>query len=465
MDLAQQEEQIDHFSELIDDCVYPVFDWLPLNDLCTMGVTSKKFRIVAESQFRRRYPALVMKNVDIVGVNGIIEFWTPANYVTYFSQLLKCITVYVDGSSYCAQLIRFVRANCCRELKKIVIGGHITKTFVQGIADMLQKVEIAELNIHWDLDALNHFPTANLKHLKVRISADVKLPKLGYPHFAQLKTLEFHVWHPASVSELERFLQVNRTIKRFVCILCFPDTGSMKQIARAVAQTDIEELLIDISSGGCVDFNQIQDDFERLDARENFKQLELNLLIHTVNNLQVLRSLKKLTGFHLIDWDPSYTIDKTILTLNALKSLTALVIDFSVQYENVKAILSLSENAAVNLPNLCELYFNNQYAQAPFHQILTPFIRNSDKLIRIVIRNVFVREEDFDLSALNKTRKHIKNAGKVIVYLPLLSKSTKGKAINAEQNNDTNQLVILKQLQRKDYSLFPLIYGFRAVSV
>lgn len=56
-------EEINNFSSLIDDCVFEIFNWLSLDDLCSISETCTKFKTLACQQFMRKYPEKV--NIDL----------------------------------------------------------------------------------------------------------------------------------------------------------------------------------------------------------------------------------------------------------------------------------------------------------------------------------------------------------------------------------------------------------------
>lgn len=361
----EEDQEIDYFSALADDCILHVFDRVSLDDLCHMSVTSKKFKKLAEKQFERRYPELVTETYRIdQGEVEKIAFRETENHLKYFNQKLECVTI-------------------------------------------------------------------------------------GF----RRKTLDER--------QLTDFFRQLSAIKRFVCTMRCPNTEWMRQILKVVARSVIEELFIACPPSGEIDFSLIRDEFKALDERENFKRLELKLVLNEkeTKNLSELASLKSFTGFHIHyssnHLDPPqlelFSVLHHIPEIDLFTNLTTLEIQCCVKEW---IILTLSVSLSHKLLNLEEIYYND-HRLIDFQRILIPFIRNTPKINKIFIINNLIEEEEFDIPELNMERSLLKDATKLTIFLPM----EKQREYITMNNGESKDLVNIKRISftsSSEYTSNPL---------
>lgn len=434
----QQEEDPDHFSALIDDCICHIFDRLPLDDLCLMSRTSKKFKRLSEDYFQRKYPTLVCQPINIIPtrtvstinldgknylshINTVISF--QENHANYFGRLIRHVRIHFQGRLLNEELLQFIRLKCCKRFKMVSVHGTWTRSFADGIKELLQEaetVEFAEINNCYCRDIIfNHLPMVKQLSLKSNSMGMDILSRIEYPNLSVLH-VEMDDLMPG-----DELFPADTSIKRLMCTLhssC--ELGVwMKRIMVICARSNIGELSIENFSTGSIDFALIRKQLKELEARENFKRLDLNLGPISTHNSHLLASIKALNAFHLHDFKNrcrsppqlSYkTWDRQITAISSFHNLKTLYVR---HYFNIETDLSLLEGCLPRLTSLKELNYEDKNYES-IQEILSPFIRHSRKLAQIFVINYrFSRENTLNIRQLNALRKNLKDASKVMIHL------------------------------------------------
>lgn len=450
-------EHIDHFSALIDDCVFHIFNWLSFDDLWCISRTSQKFQALADSYFNRKYP--VTNPINIIQDNDGVSFGRTEKYVKHFSHRFRNVNILFGKRELSEQLVQFIRSKCCDNFNKIFVQGKWSRAFEEGIKDALRNVEIVSFDVWSDdiwLDGIfNCFPA--VKHLKLRHGCPIsklrrdyinlKMPDIEYP---LLEVFELQIHRFELIEQLQHFFRKNPTIKRFVCTMYCPDTEWLKSIIRIVTLTYIEELFIEVLPGANVDFAFSRNDFRMLEERENFKRLEFSLSeslgLNVISNLCELASLNTFKGFHLRNMGFVNQWSDHIAVMNSFVNLTTLQVQCN---RTADAPVSSWKNLSKNLVCLEELYYSGHVHE----HILTAFVRNSPKLRKIfVVPFHFIGRDK--LIELNKERKALKGAANLIIYL----QSSIFYRVTF-QNNKHNVLVQIKEfVPANEYYPNPFVY-------
>lgn len=169
------------FSTLCDDAIFALFEWLPLNELCSVSRTCTKLQKLSEKHFCLKYPQLLLEKVIVQEVNGTIGFKETENYVKCFGHKIE--NVEIKQCKYNKQLLRFMRKNCSMNMKRIELpSGEMPKWFLRGIRKILRNVEFLGIGsiegVSLD-DILKH--CGQIKRLCVVDWIPHELPARNYP--------------------------------------------------------------------------------------------------------------------------------------------------------------------------------------------------------------------------------------------------------------------------------------------
>lgn len=79
---------------LPDDCLFALFEWLPLDDLCAFSRTCKRLQILGQQYFRRKFPSEANAEVEVViGSRGKICVSPNKKYVKCFQKFITNISI------------------------------------------------------------------------------------------------------------------------------------------------------------------------------------------------------------------------------------------------------------------------------------------------------------------------------------------------------------------------------------
>lgn len=398
---ADEQDELDHFTALNGDCIDELFKKLSIDDLCSASRTCIKLNQLAAGHFHRCFPERVSQPISIVNrtikrswYNTIIPcIRQNENYVRCFSRQIEHVKV--RNRQYCL-LIRFMQQNCSRNIMNINFGDRLwTKWFVLQIKPFLQNAETITFwftSNRWfrsnpEIASLGgiirHFP--KMKHLHVYIDSpdaiEFELDET-YEHLESF-SLEYQgpseFWRRQSTIDnwhinLSRFFSLNPNVKRFN--FRYKNQNKMitlaKRILRLVAEhSQIEELTMSMYVQHAALFI---DELKKLDKRESFKRLSLNVvqLVERNRGFPTLTTLQKLNrlciGFVELD-------NRDLLTAQSFVNLKVLAID---EPDNLPETYAI--NWAQNLSNLEELYLDGMDAV-----VMRTFARHSKKLNKMIV--------------------------------------------------------------------------------
>lgn len=415
-----QEEGIDYFTSLNEDCILEIFERLTLDELCAINDTCKKLRQLAQYHFPRKYPNLLTRRIYIEKDlrKGQIGFYHDESYVRCFSKHIQSIEI-CERVKMDDKLLGFIRTNCCPNIKNIAFNnyrdGTWSETFVNGIKDILFKAEAIDLcgTPEHLSDIPKYLPAVKKLRIQFMLQYEDNFEGLKLLRTMKCPRLEEFIYstNQSMLGDLKSFLEQHETIKRFICITSDLETECFKQLLKIVAATNISELFVANFDGCHIDFALIRSEFEMLDNCAHFKRLEVCLddgipTGRSINNIFGLASSRSFSGLYLSEWDcPMVQFNPAS---NLLTNLTTLTISYYIS--ELDAL-----NLAQKLPNL------NRFTCFDEKAILTPFVRYTPKLTKIIVMYYdFEHKSDDelpDLQMLNDERNKLNGATKLIIYL------------------------------------------------
>lgn len=162
------------FVWLNDDCIFEIFDWLSVDDLCSISRVSKRMQNLAENYFERKhFSKYLYIYCDPETLAVCVEPRT--NYIARFRGFVK--RVYVDGSNAkwdeagYDRLMSYVKFNCSSNMTEIHFRNVIFhENHIDWMKGKLQKVETIEFKLcrcRSTYDILNSLLSScgQLKHL------------------------------------------------------------------------------------------------------------------------------------------------------------------------------------------------------------------------------------------------------------------------------------------------------------
>lgn len=475
MESVDQVENIDYLSSLIDDCIFHIFDWLPIDDLCSISETCKKFKKLSEEYFERKYAT--EKSVDIIERDGgVICFRQTNNYVRCFHRQIRCVNISLWEVILYEPMLDFIRQNCCKKFKKVKIHGFWSRTFTEGIIDQLQEAETVEFGVYNGVfslnNVLNHLP--KVKHLRLfyryqfpdarrchpmqfQLSdqnyVNLQLPIIQYPH---LTLFELHIPHLSLLDQLVDFFRMNQTIQRFVCHIQ-SDTEWMKRIVNAVSQSTIGELIVEVTGSHGINFALIRDDLRALDERDGFTRLELSLGMDATDNLNELATMKSFAGLQLRDLVFMFHLDSPIIkAVSSLANLRILRLQTISDSDN-DVLTKFAKRLSTSLVNLEELYCKGNESEIDrIERIIIPFVQNSPKLVNIFVTVPYHAGGNiFDVTKMNVERNKLKINNKLTVCVRMGNHLNQ----NALQNGRSDNLVQLKRMWFDSSEFFSVLFN------
>ncbi|XP_055303133.1 uncharacterized protein LOC129568837 isoform X3 [Sitodiplosis mosellana] len=394
------------------DCFDEIFDYLSTADLLGIGQTCKTMQQVVGEYFKENYTAASMFGGNdgiyrVFSINGMDRAETSG-----FNKFVR----YMSHSFNSLGPLRYIETNGAQftSLQHLyLIGVDLVTTRVNCLRNNLHQFEIIQIKqCTFQCDFYESFLKlcTNLRQLYIQYDiGDIirveendwlqkNYPKLEHLELTPIKLMQFNV------SELAHFLHINPSVRSFSTSIRFLWENQQKFL-RSGIQLDTFGVKIGRNYGLRfrdvldVETSMIFDLLNQLYAQGFYKQLHL-FVTHIdeeyTNEIVSVRGLEKLCIKNYIQ---SYNLP---LVTN-LKEL-------SIMDTTPTADMEILANGLVNLERLylCKTTYND----------ILPFIRQSVKLNRIIVKGVYFSENIFKVSTMNKEREKLKNARKVTIYVP-----------------------------------------------
>lgn len=256
-------QQVKGFLDLNDNCILEVFDYLPLNDVCSLSETCRRMHALGSGHFMLKYKSKVLVFVDWLYRN-LITFPFPfqEKYRKCFAKSMRSVTLLKHFSTIAAMQ----KLNKCYEreegseaassieaIRFVDWNVDVSKALLTPISTILENVEsltFEQTAINADLDGCLFDFMPNLKQLTVLTftnnnprSKKILLDSIWKQQ--PCPTLEYFAWHKAPkhqfpvidvfpATEMGRFLEMNPGIK-FVSLRL-----DSKEQLKSLMATDIQ---------------------------------------------------------------------------------------------------------------------------------------------------------------------------------------------------------------------------------
>lgn len=392
-------EQSSEMFKLNIDCFDETFDYLPLEDLTSVGGACKRLHQVAGYCFRMNYSdiEITSRQKDIVAFGmKVLRYINVTNFIEFFGKIR------IDTHPGLQFLLKF-QSKLLRVNQIKVHRMNLGELDIARMSGILDKIEILDiLGSQHNLHLIAHCP--KLRRLKIYdCTTDFDW------HTLKCSTLETFEFRPYSYTNIERmvtFVQQNPNIRKVATTAYFLWVN--RNLLRGESGIRLNELAI------LIDEKKTEDVFESfcrllndLHARQVYQRLQLYIWTEVsvcqemINQLATVNGLVKLYNIGTMDPGTSLAI------LNNLEEL----------YLKSSACVWNAENVVKNLTKLRRIDFHCGNTN------LMPFIRFLAPLERIKLDYIYksmhfnAETSIIDLVALNKERKKLPFARKITLYV------------------------------------------------
>lgn len=420
------------------DCILKVFEWLELDDLCSVSESCKQLQALSSDYFLRKHNDKLSRGMRIVLINGKIELQPKERYVKSFSHCFDTLIVHADSrwplNFDVSKLVlpSFIRENCNENLSTIQFHLMVLhQSFGDNIVNILENVETV---VFWscDLEGTYHHMLKHCKNLKyLTIGGDYgnKIDELLLETYPKLEHFQCRYYgRVLMTNNLRIFLRQHPNLKRLAW--CFharirEQTFSDKTLEciETIVENGkkLEELFV--SFDGTYNLENISERLEELCNRDHFQRLELDfrfttlgykvsqMIIEQGHHLAKLKSLRGLHLCHFTDY-----ANNVLPTLTSFKDLRILQLDC------VATIKGMANIPLGGMDSLEELHITT-LANIQFIQ---QFICQLGKLKLISILNCKFNISRLDLPMLNVERRKISfGVCELIIYVDIETKKAK----------------------------------------
>lgn len=429
-----------------NDCIYKIFEWLELKDLCAISETCKQLQALSSDYFQLKHYDKLSNGMRIMVINGKIELHPKERYVKSFSRCFDTVIINADLrwsrniDVTKLTLPRFIRDNCSQYLSTIQFHLMVLhQSFGDSIMKILENVETV---VFWtcDLEGTYHHilkHCRNLKYLTIDSNYGNKIDELLLETYPQLEHFQCRYYgRLLMTNNLKVFLKHHPNLKRLTW--CFharirEATFSDKTLdcIDAIVENgkNLEELFL--SFDGTYNLTAISEKLKELCNRKQFKRLELDFRFtspgYEVSKMIIeqghqLATLNSLYGLHLFDF--SEYLSNILPGLTTLKDLRILQLDCVASVKGM-AIISLG-----GLASLEELHIHT-LENVIFAQ---QFICQVEKLKIFSILNCKFNTSRLDLPMLNVKRRELPSgACELVIYVDITTTKIKtGAPVNGD---------------------------------
>ncbi len=423
------------FLSMNNDCIYKIFEWLDLDDICSISDTCKQLKMLSSDYFQRKYHDKLVRGMRIVAVDGKIQLQPNEKYVWSFSRCFDKVIANVDtrltrnlGVSK-HDLPVFIRENCNDYLSSIQFESmFLYHSIGESITNVLENVGTVVFT-GCDLEGtyhqiLKHCP--NLKYLIVEENYGHKIEQLLLETYPKLEQFICRYYGRVLMKKnLKIFLRQHPKLKRLTW--CFHarireatfSDKTLECIEMIVKNgKNLEELFL--SFDGTYNLESICDKLTVLCDRKHFKRLELDFRFTTlgyklskmmIDHGHHMSNLKSLLGLHLCEFsDFGNTFLPALCTMKNLRVL---------QLDTVASIKRLNAIPLDGLSCLEELHVGT-LADFKFVQ---QFVCQLKTLKIISILRCRFTISRFDLPMLNIERKKLLLDGSVLsIYVDIVER-------------------------------------------
>lgn len=422
------------------DCFDAIFDWLSIEDVCSLGQTCKQMQQIAGEHFRSNYSAIEING----GASNLHAMTRRYKKISHFKQFIKSVSHH-NGRSHYDELrsISYIELNCDRfaSLNRLCFSHvALSKAKIERIKPILGRIETLRLrDCRFEGDFYDDFLRlcTNLKQLHVQ---DIDFKKLKF----RIENIVYIVSYPSDNSEYKWLQQKYPLLEHFE--LTPKKNDRITELKTFFQQNPNLSSFSTNSKFFCANQNLFMETDAKLDSlivTEGNRQSEhLEQFYNGLNELYVRGFYRKLHLF--VQNYVQSSLDSDVLRC-ALEKLYIDAWQFPSFYENLPFLsgLNISELGIIdtlnfnymkilaeNLRNLERMYLAN----ATFDDILA-FCRYAPNLKRIKIQhfsNEFIASDEMlDVRFLNRERQKLDGANKMVIFvmeqLYLKTKRTLGR--------------------------------------
>lgn len=400
-DASPSDEPSPAIFNLTVDCFHEIFDWLPLNDIISIGQTCKRLQRVAGDFFQTNYAVKMGRVTD-----GIYVSLLQSNI---FSQYIRKVSISGDRLN----LYHYVGDNCSNSIKHFRVCCVLPNGGFEYVKKILNSVELLEMSdciVNGDFyeNCLKYCP--NLKTICVTRSDRMRDKSIiigsgndwllrKYP---KLENLELTDSYKLESNELKIFFTQNPNVRTFST-----DSRTLWENRHAFIGADIklDKLAIDIYQMKTIDTNN-----------------QPICMVDSIHNL-----LGQLYEKGIYKWLDLYIffIDEhnknKLLSLNAIEMIMGDIVRIKHPLHELKALSVWSGDDIMNddslrskLPKLKRLYLSNATCDSILH-----FIQHWPQLneIRITRLHEGIYLKTLNLPILNRRREKLPDARKVKIFV------------------------------------------------
>lgn len=430
------EEQKTAFLSMNNDCIYKIFEWLELDDICSISETCKKLKMLSSDYFRRKYNDKLLNGMRIVAVKGKIEFQPNERCVRSFSRCFDTVIVNVVSKELRNidigrfDLPLFIREHCNEYLSSIKFQSmFLYHSFGDSIKSVLENVETVKFSA-CDLEGSYHQilrHCRNVKYLTVGENYGNKIDELLLETYPKLEHFNcIYYGRVLMTNNLKIFLRQHPNLKRLSW--CFHarirETTTFDKTLECIEVIVengkyLEELFL--SFDGIYNFTSISDKLKVICDREHFKRLDLDFRYTTlgykltpmiIEHGEQLSTLKSLLGLYLCHFaEYGYYF---LPTLSVMKDLRILQLDC------VASMKRLNDIRFDGMSNLVELHIGT-LVDVKFVQKIICQVKNL-KIVTILRCNSFFSK--LNVPMLNVERKKLCD-NPLVIYVDLKANKNK----------------------------------------
>lgn len=410
------------FLSLNDDCIYEIFGYLSLDDLCSISETCQRLHQLSGNYFRRKHPDVWLElSTDTVKLNedGTFLFmpktWTEKCFGEFYQNLIIRDNFWTDIKI----VFKFVQSKCAKKLKKVLFEQCYPLMSSHGncIKDQLKYVEMVEFNMcsitENFFDCLEF--SRKLKLLKITNCYGENANGWTMLEFPRLNHFEYSSY-PFGVcpdSSLATFLRQNQSIE--TCKLTLKENVHNTVNCVVTNTENLKNFSVTFDGDGNSNFKQIKNDLCQLHERINFRCLEVNLMR---NNHEDTMSIST--------WDalvPIKSIKKLIIDIanTESKNIIKILQHIDVQFIRLSLLTNFNpffESAIDNFSDLEHLVLNGNRSVCNSKHLIEPFVLLAPKLRNIVIYGCYsIDFTEATIAMLNEQRRKIPNACRMLITI------------------------------------------------
>lgn len=361
------------------DCSDELFDWLPLNTLCTLSKTCKSLKKTVKNYFHRKYPSQEFTIGD--------EFVFIPQHIECFGDVVQCLLLYDTNLSDFQFVGTCINENV-REIEFVrtyTVENRISKDHIDRLRNILQNVKtIRAVKCKFEDDCAKYLleNSKSVEDFAFTIFKDLKKTDFQFDKSPTLRNIEILFHSKANVMEAMNFIK-----------------GQPLQLS---------ELVLSFCKEHNVFFKSVFDQLDEMYENRYFKRVYLvfddkSMVVEHINRLE---SVQGLEGVGL-----SYTVNNDVN--NHMADIAKLR---NIKFLYINLLLDNADIISQQLQELEEVEISVATIDAIFS-----FVRYSAKLTRLHIGHIRIKKDvrdKFDAVALNKERAKLKFSRKIFIYIP-----------------------------------------------